>query len=113
MRKFLFAASAIVVGLCLILSVFLYWRLKSPGSSFPLLVGNLRRVVGPELRKDEQYPGVYAAIYASGLEKRAGKDDLYIYMPGSVFHTVYPTNSPEEAKELVRKSRESIKKIAA
>jgi hypothetical protein len=112
MRKFLFVLSAIVVLICLVVSGFFFWRLKSPGNSFPLVVDGLRRVVGPEYRKDETYPGVYAAVYAPGLEKLAGKDDLYVNTETSFFHTLYPTSSPEEARELVRKNRETWKKEA-
>jgi hypothetical protein len=110
MRKFWLMLSAFMVLICLVFSGFFYWRLCSPGNSFPLKVQSLHRVSGPEYRKDEFYPGVYLGIYATGLINQPGKKGAQIFTPDAVLHTVYPMASAEEAKDLVRKNRETWKK---
>ena len=87
------ALAWIVVLICLPVSFFGYLFTFPPFGSFPSSADGIPRTSRVEYRKDENYPGVYVASYGS-----------------NILHTMEKKNSAEEAKEAVKKVRESIVK---
>ncbi len=105
MQKVLLIISASVVLICLLLSMFLFWYLSPPGGAFPYKVGDLRRVAGPEYRTGEtEGSGVYAAVYSRRALSMGGA--------GSVLHTGSREASADDAKNMIRQTRERMLKQA-
>lgn len=87
--------AAVIPLICLSVSLLAYLFLTPPFGSFPMKVDGMPRISKVQYRKDETFPGVYAAIYGTYL-----------------IHTVEKKSSADEAKEQIKKIRESIKKDA-
>lgn len=86
---------AVVPLICFSVSLSAYLFLMPPFRSFPMSVDGMPRTSKVQYRKDETFPGVYAAVYGT-----------------QTLHTVEKKSSADEAKEQVKKIRESIKKEA-
>lgn len=87
--------AAVIPVICLTSSLLAYFWLAPPFGSFPINAEGTKRTSKVQYRKDETFPGVYAAIYGM-----------------SSIHTIQKKSSAAEAKEQVKKVRESIKKDA-
>ncbi|MEK7723574.1 MAG: hypothetical protein AAB336_04445 [Acidobacteriota bacterium] len=87
--------AAVIPLICLSTSLFAYLFLTPPFRSFPMNVDGMPRTSKVQYRKDETFPGVYAAVYGMNL-----------------LHLLEKKSSAEEAKEQVKKVRESVKKDA-
>ncbi len=81
--------------ICFSVSLVGYLFLMPPFRSFPMSADGTPRTTKVQYRKDETFPGVYAATYGM-----------------SVIHTLEKKSSADEAKEQIKKIRESIKKDA-
>lgn len=84
--------AAVIPLICLTTSLLAFLWLTPPFGSFPMSVDGAKRTSKVQYRKDETFPGVYAATYGMSL-----------------IHTIQKKSSAEEAKEQVKKLRESIK----
>ncbi|HRH43561.1 MAG TPA: hypothetical protein PKY82_18170 [Pyrinomonadaceae bacterium] len=87
--------ATIIPLICFAVSLLAYLFLMPPFRSFPMSVDGMPRTTKVQYRKDETFPGVYASVYGM-----------------SVIHTLEKKNSADEAKEQIKKIRESIKKDA-
>ena len=87
--------ATVIPLICFSVSLLAYLFLMPPFRSFPMYVDGTPRTTKVQYRKDETFPGVYAATYGM-----------------SVIHTLEKKSSADEAKEQIKKIRESIKKDA-
>lgn len=87
--------ATVIPLICFSVSLVAYLFLMPPFRSFPMSVDGMPRTTKVQYRKDETFPGVYAATYGM-----------------SVIHTLEKKSSADEAKEQIKKVRESVKKDA-
>lgn len=114
MKRSLLILGALFTIVSLAFGAYFYWRLKSPGNSFPLRVNKVKRIDGPQYRNElgcPSCPYYWAAVYAPRTYEMNGAP--HIAQDESFLHTIRVEKSEEEAQGVILKARESIKERIA